>query len=188
MDYKKIYDNLITSRKLRIINSGIYYEKHHIIMKSMGGTNDKDNLVLLTPREHFLAHWLLFKIYGNAESSRAFFLMSNRGKNKKYLSSRAYAEAREAFSKIKVSEETRRKIGLKSQNRFHSNEQKKKNSDAHLGKTTWNKGISNKPEQCKNISKSLNKFYDSDEGLLLKQKRSDMVKEYWKNKKNSNAK
>ena len=33
---------------------------HHIIPKSLGGSNDKSNLVLLTPEEHF-AHYYLWK-------------------------------------------------------------------------------------------------------------------------------
>jgi hypothetical protein len=34
-------------------------EKHHRIPRSVGGTNEKSNLVRLTLRKHFLAHWLL---------------------------------------------------------------------------------------------------------------------------------
>jgi hypothetical protein len=36
-------------------------EKHHCLPKALGGSNKKDNLVSLTYREHFLAHWLLVK-------------------------------------------------------------------------------------------------------------------------------
>lgn len=38
------------------------YESHHIIPKSLGGSNDKENISFLTPREHFLAHALLTKM------------------------------------------------------------------------------------------------------------------------------
>ena len=38
-----------------------YYESHHIIPKSLGGSNDHNNLVLLTPREHYIAHLLLIR-------------------------------------------------------------------------------------------------------------------------------
>jgi len=41
---------------------GTYTEKHHIIPKSMGGSNGKNNLISLTYREHFLCHWLLTKM------------------------------------------------------------------------------------------------------------------------------
>jgi hypothetical protein len=36
-------------------------EKHHIVPRSLGGSNDESNIVRLTYREHFLAHLLLTK-------------------------------------------------------------------------------------------------------------------------------
>ena len=36
-----------------------YHERHHIIPKCCGGTNDDDNLIDLFPREHFIAHKML---------------------------------------------------------------------------------------------------------------------------------
>lgn len=42
-------------------DEGGYVEKHHIVPRSMGGTNEKSNIVKLTFRKHFLAHWLLTK-------------------------------------------------------------------------------------------------------------------------------
>lgn len=41
---------------------GEYFETHHIVPKSLGGTDDKNNLVNLTAREHYIAHLLLVKI------------------------------------------------------------------------------------------------------------------------------
>lgn len=40
----------------------IYYEQHHIRPRCMSGNNNKENLVLLTVKEHFLCHWLLIKM------------------------------------------------------------------------------------------------------------------------------
>jgi 5-methylcytosine-specific restriction endonuclease McrA len=39
-----------------------YTETHHIIPKSLGGSNRKNNLVKLTSREHFICHLLLTKM------------------------------------------------------------------------------------------------------------------------------
>lgn len=61
-------DNKYTSTYYRIIerskNRNIfgYTEKHHIIPKSLGGTNSKTNIVVLTAREHYLCHLLLTKM------------------------------------------------------------------------------------------------------------------------------
>jgi hypothetical protein len=52
---------IITSAKTRNISTE-YCEKHHIIPKSLGGDNSKDNLVELTYREHFIRHMLLTKM------------------------------------------------------------------------------------------------------------------------------
>lgn len=64
--YTKYYYQIINKAKLenRIKYQGIYYEKHHIIpkCKPFSGSNENKNLVLLTPREHFLCHWLLIKM------------------------------------------------------------------------------------------------------------------------------
>lgn len=64
MDYKKIYENLTKSRQeLRGSKRNVGYELHHIQPASLGGSDDEANLVLLTYREHYVAHWLLTKIY-----------------------------------------------------------------------------------------------------------------------------
>lgn len=61
--YTKIYMNLVDTRKRinRHKGDGQLYESHHIIPKCMGGSNSLSNRVLLTPREHFIAHLLLSK-------------------------------------------------------------------------------------------------------------------------------
>jgi hypothetical protein len=58
------------------------YHSHHIIPKSLGGTNDSTNLVLLTPREHFIAHLLLTKmVTGHHKRSMIYALIRFMGKN-----------------------------------------------------------------------------------------------------------
>ena len=59
MDYKSVYDKLILKAKNRIISPKEYYEKHHIIPKSIGGSDIDNNLVKLTYKEHYIAHKLL---------------------------------------------------------------------------------------------------------------------------------
>jgi hypothetical protein len=61
VDYPKIYAALIDRARGRCLSG--YVEEHHILPKSMGGSNGAENLVRLTPEEHFLAHLLLVKIH-----------------------------------------------------------------------------------------------------------------------------
>lgn len=53
-----------------------YYETHHIIPRCMGGTDDIHNLINLSFREHFLAHWMLYMAYPkNYKLANAFHFM-----------------------------------------------------------------------------------------------------------------
>lgn len=65
MDYNKIHNQVIERAisENRKRGRDCYYEQHHIKPKCMGGTNRKDNLVLLTAREHFIVHKILPIIY-----------------------------------------------------------------------------------------------------------------------------
>lgn len=94
MDYKRIYNQLIERARIRDFRSEKYRignllpevdtEAHHIIPKSIGGTNKKDNIAVLTLREHFIAHKLLCKIHPESESILlAFCIMCNRTQKKK---------------------------------------------------------------------------------------------------------
>lgn len=75
MNYKKHYQLLIERGKSRTILD--YVETHHIVPRCMGGTDDKTNLVDLTPEEHFLAHQLLMKMHPEIGGlSRATQLMT----------------------------------------------------------------------------------------------------------------
>lgn len=75
-----------------------YTERHHILPKSLGGSNDRSNLVALTAREHYLCHLLLVRMTeGSARTSmlRAFnaFKMSST-KNPRQLTARQYQTIR----------------------------------------------------------------------------------------------
>jgi hypothetical protein len=98
---------------------GEYYESHHIVPKWMNGSNHKSNLVLLTAREHYLCHYLLFLAFRDKPSSAAFHKMNNTI-NSNHRDSRKYAEVREYQSKAwsgdknpSKSKEVRKKISKK---------------------------------------------------------------------------
>lgn len=63
MNYQKIYDTLVRRGQNRILEG--YSEKHHIVPRCLGGTDEASNLVSLTPEEHYLCHLLLVKIHPN---------------------------------------------------------------------------------------------------------------------------
>lgn len=84
MNYAKIYNNLIEKSKARTLN--VYYEVHHILPRCLGGTDDPQNLVKLTPEEHYVAHQLLVKIYPKNEKlvNAAIMMIPRRKSNKLY--------------------------------------------------------------------------------------------------------
>jgi hypothetical protein len=99
MNYKKTYNNLIERAKTRTLSEEIYVETHHILPKCIGGSNGKDNLVVLTFREHFIAHWLLVKIYPKEwKLYFAFFQMTKKHNHERILNSRQFETARKSLS------------------------------------------------------------------------------------------
>lgn len=103
MNYERQYQTLIHSAQTRTLPVE-YTERHHILPVSRGGTNEAINLILLTGREHFLAHWLLWKWHRDKETAAAFWWMSQRSSNhsgRKRTTSRQFASARQTASEAK---------------------------------------------------------------------------------------
>jgi len=97
MNYKKQYQLLIAKHgSLTLPKEDEYYERHHILPKSAGGSNDWYNLVYLTARCHLVAHALLAKWYNTPELKTAYALMCMVGKYK--VTGRQYEAARKAVS------------------------------------------------------------------------------------------
>jgi len=123
-------------------NKDTYYEKHHIKPKSLGGSDYKSNLVLLTGREHYITHFLLYKHYksinnknGIIKMGYSFFRMCQitqnndvRYKSKNYeIAKNAVANSNKLLNTGKLKPESieiARKMGL-----------------ANKGKPAWNKGL-----------------------------------------------
>lgn len=70
--YTKWYNSLIEKRRRELVLDG-YYEIHHVIPKCLGGTDDKENLISLTAREHVVAHWLLTKMVDSNHRYKMLF-------------------------------------------------------------------------------------------------------------------
>jgi len=99
--YSKWYFSLVNSKKYK--NTSDYLEKHHIIPKSLGGTDAEENLVYLTAREHYVAHLLLVKmLQGKCKKSMSYalWMMTNASTQhqKRYVpNSKLYEFARKNF-------------------------------------------------------------------------------------------
>jgi len=104
--YTRIYYQIVERAKDRIISD--YTENHHIIPKSLGGVDSKENIVALTAREHFICHWLLTKMVNQKKQKyqmvNAFTCMLYRenNKQKRYkITSRKFSNIKKEISKTK---------------------------------------------------------------------------------------
>ena len=123
--YSKWYNNIIENAKSRHLTEG--FERHHIIPKSLGGSNLLQNIARLTPREHFVCHMLLTKMVqgehkakmvnaalrlandykGRCVNSRLYDLIKRE--RSKYLSETTRGPNNSFFGK-KHTEETKKKM------------------------------------------------------------------------------
>ena len=139
--YTKWYNNIITKAEQKVNRNG-YHEKHHIIPKSIGGSNDESNLIYLTAKEHFVCHLLLTKMFDGEYKSkmiRAFWMiatMGNKNQERKKVGSRIYCRYKELWlkhgnlNKPKTEEHKQNLRGPKSQ------EHKNNISKARIGVST----------------------------------------------------
>ena len=95
----------------RVKGKGVYYEAHHIHPKCMGGEGKMtqwrthNNIVLLTAKEHFIAHKLLVEINPKNYSlmwalHRMMFSRSKKTDRSFIPSSKDYVRFREKFSEM----------------------------------------------------------------------------------------
>lgn len=144
MNYNKIYEQLIHKAKERTVVDG-YTEIHHIIPRSEGGSNDDDNLVELTPKEHFVAHKLMYMANPTIMSRvSTMWFMSN---NRQIQSGRIYEQVRLQFRNDVMgnpkSDEHRKKISEANKGKPKSKEhvaKMKANLGDRSGKNNSNYG------------------------------------------------
>jgi hypothetical protein len=83
--YTRIYYSVIERAQTRILPKDSYKEKHHVIPRCMGGSDDLTNIVELTFKEHVFCHKLLVKMTEGITRGRLAFaavLMSGKDGSK----------------------------------------------------------------------------------------------------------
>ena len=158
----KIYQQILINAKSRGLDkTSINYktERHHIVPRSMNGTDDEDNLVLLTLKEHFVCHHLLTKCTSGAyvyKMKHAYAQMVHCGKFSP--TARQYELARQIYSEGKRSKQWRMNISKAAIGRKKTPEQveamKKRLTGRKLSEShKRNIAIASKkrgvPEQCR---------------------------------------
>jgi hypothetical protein len=111
--YTRCYFSIIERARTRTLEG--YSEKHHIIPRSLGGSDRKDNLVKLTAREHFICHLLLVKMVVGDSKYKMARAATWFKRHPNMVNSRTYS-----FLKELVAEDQ---------------------SKRRKGKSSWNKGL-----------------------------------------------
>jgi hypothetical protein len=161
--YSKWYNSIITQAKSRTLPPFTYTEKHHIHPKSLGGDNSKENLVMLTAREHFICHLLLPKmVIGTDRRNMSFAIWS--------MLNRDHSTARSRYKVTSHIYEILKKQVAAASSALHkgktvSDETRKKISDARKGKPTGRKGIPMSDEQKLKLSIAKKGTYQSPETI-----------------------
>lgn len=96
--YTRCYYRIINDAKSRKLNQEC--QRHHVVPKSLGGDNSKENIVRVTPREHYVCHLLLVKMtHGRNRSKMIFAFFRFKPKGSGVNSSIAYARFVTSFKK-----------------------------------------------------------------------------------------
>lgn len=183
MNYLKIYENLINVAKSREIIDGCF-EKHHVVPKCMGGDDSMENLVNLTPEEHYVAHQLLVKIYPDKDKLvyAAVMMRPNRPSNKLYgwIKRRHTDIMRKAQSGEKNSQHNTRWISNK---KLKTSKKINKDSDIPLGwelgrVVNWDSYLESSYDECKICGKSkltTRKFCSSSCAAIFRNKNKKTI-------------
>lgn len=180
--YWRRYLRFIASREPLPVG---YAETHHIYPRSLFPqlANDPKNLIRLTAREHFIAHWILHKAFGG-KMTMAFMYMK-AGADGRYwnLNSKSYETLRVEFGAIWSDAKTGKKLSAEHRAAMSAGRTGKPLSQDHreairLG----NQGKVVSPETCQKISeakrgKTPNRVMtDSYRALLQRPKKKEPCK------------
>lgn len=152
--YTKWYNRIIQNGKTEKSEGD---ERHHIVPRSLGGNDEPQNIAFITPREHFVCHWLLTKIHPAGEEHwkmiNAFRMMRAENPNQQRYStkitSRVYENLKKEYAKLQServagennpmwrrthTEEARRAISKKNTGKKLTDEQVAKQIKAQTGR------------------------------------------------------
>ena len=135
--YTRWYNQIVDRARFRITED--YTETHHIQPRSLGGSDEIDNLVALTAREHFICHWLLTKMTTGEDRAKMMYALNGMKRSNKFtqryetqITARVYESLKKEFSIVHSATMKGRKpwnVGVPI-----TEEQREKNRKAAKGK------------------------------------------------------
>ena len=206
MNYALVYQQIIEKFRSQPVNNE-YVEEHHIVPRSLGGSDEPSNLICLSPRVHFICHVLLVKMHvGDARTKMlyAYNMMSNF---KKYPTSHQYASIRSSVSNLLsrtaqkrnkeywANPENRKKAGVTQSYLNSLPEVKQRKSDAQHAAWSSPELLKKHAENSRKVAQQADVKAKHKLAMdrikadpTLKQRRSDGQKRRWaKTKENTNV-
>ncbi len=171
MNYLKHYERLIVRARTRSLEG--YFEEHHVLPRCIGGSDHIDNLVQLTPEEHYVAHQLLIKIYPNETALIYAAKMLSLNANQNRPNNKLYGWLKRRFSAAHSQRMTGRIPWNKGKTGVYTDEAIRKMSESSKGSVSPRKGVTLSIETRNKISSALKGHAPSNKG----QKRSQEANE-----------
>lgn len=153
MTYNEYIQNILNIRG-RFACGEEYHERHHIVPRSVGGSDDEDNLIDLYAREHYEAHKLLHE--ENPENEKlafAWWMMSTKNyktEGRYELTAEEYELAKIALSEAQSKAKKEQFVNKENHPMFgktQSEESRKKMSNAKKGRPSPKKGVAVSDEE-----------------------------------------
>lgn len=142
--YTQWYTNITYRAKNRHLDS--YTESHHIVPRSLGGSDETDNLVNLTAREHFVCHWLLVKMTTGQDYHKMLnalrMMRAEKQGQQRYttkITARVYESIKQEYAELQSKQFTGTGNGMFG--KHHTQENKDKIRQKNLGKRLTPKQI-----------------------------------------------
>jgi hypothetical protein len=178
MNYRYHYDSLINRaafenrKKYKKSDSRyVYYEKHHIIPECFfinrkrkgaagwlkGNPNSAENLVLLKPEEHYVAHQLLVKIYPENMGLVFAAVRMTMSKDGQRMNNKLYSWLRKRIADNSSRLHREKKIGMHGKKHTEETKQKMRDSSPHTslkGFDSPSYGLKRPEETCNKISRA----------------------------------
>lgn len=114
--YTKLYYKIINSVTTKELNG--YCENHHILPRSMGGSDDPSNIVRFSARKHFICHLLLTKMIDKKSKYyykmiKAFMMMkaNPNASNDRYINSKLYNSLKTEFAEVMSISASKNQLG-----------------------------------------------------------------------------
>ena len=137
---------LLTKGGIFLVSGEIYFQKHHLIPKHAGGTDDASNIIKVNTALHAFLHKQLYEEYGRWQDKIAYECLSGHISNEEAIrqaQSLGQKGKKKPPSVVQAIIESNKRRGGENHHFYGKKrppETIKRMSESHLGQEPWNRG------------------------------------------------